>query len=177
MSARFSAGVELSSHLPSYRYYSILYYYYFLLSNSHIAYFIFQHRKTTSPPRHCVMNINRSSMLPDNISIGSGSCDNDAEFNDAIVSTARGGGIDAASAAVSTTDANPVPADKDHNNLERKEEDTKRAVQFPFKLHSLLQQAEKEDRTDVVCWLPGGKAFKVFKKEEFCSDIMPRFFR
>eukprot|EP00934_Nitzschia_sp_Nitz4_P007861 Nitzschia sp. Nitz4//scaffold36_size144017//104895//105668//NITZ4_003107-RA/size144017-processed-gene-0.274-mRNA-1//-1//CDS//3329549519//7851//frame0 len=52
----------------------------------------------------------------------------------------------------------------------------RRGIQFPWKLHELLDRAEKDGHEDVVSWLPNGKAFKVHKKEEFCRDIMPSYF-
>lgn len=52
----------------------------------------------------------------------------------------------------------------------------RRGIQFPWKLHELLEQTEKDGKADVISWLPGGKSFKVHKKEEFCRDIMPAYF-
>ncbi len=52
----------------------------------------------------------------------------------------------------------------------------RRGAQFPWKLHELLEQVEKDGMAQIVSWLPGGKAFKVHKKEEFCSKIMPHYF-
>jgi hypothetical protein len=48
-------------------------------------------------------------------------------------------------------------------------------MQFPWKLHELLEETDK-GHSAVVSWLPGGKAFKVHKKEDFCNEVMPAFF-
>jgi hypothetical protein len=48
-------------------------------------------------------------------------------------------------------------------------------MQFPWKLHELLEETDK-GHSSVVSWLPGGKAFKVHKKDDFCNELMPAFF-
>jgi hypothetical protein len=53
--------------------------------------------------------------------------------------------------------------------------DIRRGMQFPWKLHELLEETGK-GHSSVVSWLPGGKAFKVHKKEDFCDEHMPAFF-
>jgi hypothetical protein len=53
--------------------------------------------------------------------------------------------------------------------------DTHQGMHFPWKLHHLLEETNK-GHSSVVSWLPGGKAFKVHKKEEFCNELMPAFF-
>ena len=52
----------------------------------------------------------------------------------------------------------------------------RRGIQFPWKLHELLEQAERDEKSHIVSWLEDGKSFKVHKKEEFCNDIMPVWF-
>lgn len=47
---------------------------------------------------------------------------------------------------------------------------------FPFKLHSILENAEKMNRVDIVSWLPSGKAFKIHKPKDFADTIMPQYF-
>jgi len=56
------------------------------------------------------------------------------------------------------------------------QKDGRRGAQFPWKLHDLLEQVEKDGMSHIISWLPGGKAFKVHKKEEFCYKIMPHYF-
>ena len=50
-------------------------------------------------------------------------------------------------------------------------------VQFPYKLYAMLDDAEKEQNTHIVRWLPGGKSFVVLLPEDFCKLIMPRYFK
>ena len=49
-------------------------------------------------------------------------------------------------------------------------------LQFPWKLHEMLHLAEKNGKTDIISWLPGGNGFKVHDKEKFCAEIMPGYF-
>ena len=49
-------------------------------------------------------------------------------------------------------------------------------LQFPWKLHEMLHLAEKNRKTNVISWLPGGNGFKVHNKELFCAEIMPGYF-
>jgi hypothetical protein len=53
--------------------------------------------------------------------------------------------------------------------------DNRQGMHFPWKLHELLEKTDK-GHSSVVSWLPGGKAFKVHKKEDFCNELMPAFF-
>ena len=50
------------------------------------------------------------------------------------------------------------------------------ALQFPWKLHRLLEEAELTGDDRVISWLPGSKAFKVHDREEFARRIMPVYF-
>jgi hypothetical protein len=49
-------------------------------------------------------------------------------------------------------------------------------LQFPWKLHQMLQLAEHNQKSDIISWLPGGNGFKVNKKDRFCSEVMPGYF-
>eukprot|EP00536_Pseudo-nitzschia_multiseries_P019331 jgi/Psemu1/232046/e_gw1.4495.2.1 len=40
----------------------------------------------------------------------------------------------------------------------------------------MLHLAEKNGKTDIISWLPGGNGFKVHNKELFCEEIMPGYF-
>jgi hypothetical protein len=53
--------------------------------------------------------------------------------------------------------------------------DNRQGMHFPWKLHQLLEKTGK-GHSSVVSWFPGGKAFKVHKKEDFCNELMPAFF-
>ena len=48
---------------------------------------------------------------------------------------------------------------------------------FPLKLHKLLEQLEKEDKSHIIGWNPDGKSFAVFRPKEFASEIMAKHFR
>lgn len=75
----------------------------------------------------------------------------------------------------SSTEESVLSAEADDKSAEL-EQEGRRGVQFPWKLHSLLVKAEKEGYDHVISWLPDGDAFKVHKKEEFCNNIMPKYF-
>ena len=49
-------------------------------------------------------------------------------------------------------------------------------LKFPARLHGTLESLEKGGRTDIVCWQPHGRAFKVHDKKRFESEILPAFF-
>jgi len=51
--------------------------------------------------------------------------------------------------------------------------------QFPEKLYAILELARSESRgcsSDVVTWLPHGRAFRVLDVDRFMTDIVPTFF-
>lgn len=48
---------------------------------------------------------------------------------------------------------------------------------FPNLLHDLLDEAEKNEESDIVSWRSGGRCFKVHDKERFMKLILPRYFR
>jgi hypothetical protein len=50
------------------------------------------------------------------------------------------------------------------------------ACLFPLRLHQLLDSTEKEDKSRIVSWLPGGKSFKVHDKAAFANKVLPLFF-
>ncbi len=47
---------------------------------------------------------------------------------------------------------------------------------FPWKLHRLLEDVEKDGNAHIVSWLPDGKGFKVHKPREFRENIMKAYF-
>jgi hypothetical protein len=51
------------------------------------------------------------------------------------------------------------------------------SLQFPWKLHEMLDDAEIEGFTYIVSWLPDYNSFKVHDQEAFTSLIMARYFR
>jgi hypothetical protein len=50
-------------------------------------------------------------------------------------------------------------------------------LSFPWKLHRLLEDAEKEGNMHIVSWLPDGKAFKIHKPKEFCKTTIAKYFK
>lgn len=47
---------------------------------------------------------------------------------------------------------------------------------FPFKLHALIDDAEKDGRDDIVSWIQDGKAFQIHKPKEFTNLLLPKHF-
>jgi hypothetical protein len=47
---------------------------------------------------------------------------------------------------------------------------------FPWKLHTLLEEAEREGFHNIVSWVDDGTAFKVHDSDGFVGTIMPNFF-
>jgi hypothetical protein len=51
-------------------------------------------------------------------------------------------------------------------------------IQFPWKLHEMLDNADVEGFSDIVSWLPGSmNSFKVHQPRVFVEGIMPRYFK
>ncbi len=54
----------------------------------------------------------------------------------------------------------------------------KKCIQFPWKLHEMLDNADVEGFSDIVSWLPGStNSFKVYQPGVFVEVIMPRYFK
>lgn len=47
---------------------------------------------------------------------------------------------------------------------------------FPIKLYRMIYEMEKEGRTDVISFLPHGKAFAVHNEATFVKEVLPRYF-
>jgi hypothetical protein len=56
------------------------------------------------------------------------------------------------------------------------EDEQNRPHSFPWKLHEMLEDAEKNNFQDVVSWELDGTAFKVHKHDDFLQRIMPIYF-
>lgn len=50
-------------------------------------------------------------------------------------------------------------------------------ILFPYRLHEMLDDCEKEGKSHIVSWLPNGKAFKVHMVPEFVATILPSYFK
>jgi hypothetical protein len=51
------------------------------------------------------------------------------------------------------------------------------SLSFPFKLHAMLDQLESLGKTDVLSWLPHGRAFRVHNPDVFAKEFMPSYFK
>jgi hypothetical protein len=47
---------------------------------------------------------------------------------------------------------------------------------FPWKLHDMLEEADRHNFSHIVSWEPGGVSFQVHKGDEFFTKIMPLYF-
>ena len=47
---------------------------------------------------------------------------------------------------------------------------------FPWKLYTMLEEAETEHFALIVSWIENGNAFKVHQPEEFVTKVMPNYF-
>ncbi|KAL7579747.1 hypothetical protein ACA910_021889 [Epithemia clementina (nom. ined.)] len=56
------------------------------------------------------------------------------------------------------------------------EEDHPANDTFPFKLHRMLEHAEKNGLEDVISFTPDGRTFAIHKPREFVASIMPKYF-
>lgn len=48
---------------------------------------------------------------------------------------------------------------------------------FPQKLHCMLDQIEREGKSDIVSFFSHGRAFVIHKPKRFEEEVMPRFFK
>lgn len=75
------------------------------------------------------------------------------------------------SASILPTSANNFP------NVEQPITGKKKHVPFPFKLHIMLHQVEKNNLQEIVSWLPHGRAFAIHDIEKFKSVVMGKYFQ
>ena len=47
---------------------------------------------------------------------------------------------------------------------------------FPFKLHTMLEDATKQGFDSDVSWVHDGMAFKIHNRENFAKQVLPRYF-
>lgn len=47
---------------------------------------------------------------------------------------------------------------------------------FPYKLHLMLENAERDNYSHIVSWVKGGTAFKVHDTKAFVARVLPMFF-
>lgn len=75
---------------------------------------------------------------------------------------------------MASPDVTTAPSSKELYNPSKQHQ--RRGVQFPWKLHQLLEDSERNGDATVISWLPDGKAFKVHNKQEFSKRVMPAYF-
>ena len=52
---------------------------------------------------------------------------------------------------------------------------SKRAVSFPIKIMIMLEDVHLKKKTNIVAWMPHGRAFKVFDHDRFETEILPLY--
>ena len=64
-----------------------------------------------------------------------------------------------------------------NNGIIEKQSSTSLNVEkFPMKLHKIVERCEIDGYSDIISWMPHGRSFKIHKRNEFISEIMPRYF-
>ena len=53
---------------------------------------------------------------------------------------------------------------------------TGRLLPFPYRLHHMLEDAEKHGKQDIVSWMPFGRSFKVHKPDRFVKEVASIYF-
>jgi len=51
------------------------------------------------------------------------------------------------------------------------------AYDFPCKLHKMLTDSEADGNAHIFSWLPHGKSFRIHKRREFVSEILPKYYQ
>ena len=47
---------------------------------------------------------------------------------------------------------------------------------FPFKLHTVLEEAKMCGFEDIASWIQDGKAFKIHNRDRFTKEVLPLYF-
>jgi hypothetical protein len=47
---------------------------------------------------------------------------------------------------------------------------------FPWKLHDMLDDMDRQGSQSIVCWQPHGRSFMVHKPKEYVEDVMAHYF-
>jgi hypothetical protein len=76
-------------------------------------------------------------------------------------------------ATASTVHSAPNPKDAPEEEMMN----TNHKLPFPWKLHMLLDEAQRMGYQDIVSWDANGTSFRVYKPIEFCESILVRYFR
>jgi HSF-type DNA-binding len=87
-------------------------------------------------------------------------------------------GITAIAAVAATRTTNTTTSTTKVDPIQQEDTmSTNQKFPFPWKLHTLLEDAENEGYQDIVSWDASGTSFRVHKPIEFCASILGRYFR
>jgi hypothetical protein len=67
-----------------------------------------------------------------------------------------------------------LPQPSDHADTAYKQ--MGRPLPFPYKLHNMLKDVEKDGKEHIVSWVPSGRSFKVHNSSEFVNQVVPFHF-
>ena len=59
----------------------------------------------------------------------------------------------------------------------KKTEDGSEMNLFPWVLHKLLDDSERQGNKKIVAWRPSGTMFKTYQRDQFVNKILPQYFR
>jgi hypothetical protein len=83
----------------------------------------------------------------------------------------------AASTAATTKLSQQVIIEKTYrNNVTASNNDLQRSSQFPFRLHNMLDDAERTGHSHIVSWSPGGESFKIHLPKQLIN-VLQKYFR
>lgn len=77
----------------------------------------------------------------------------------------------------SSSSSSKTSLQSDHHQQQEQQQAGNQSVLFPWKLHEMLQNSNKDNKEGVVSWLPDGKAFKVHNVPDFVKAILPLYFK
>ena len=75
------------------------------------------------------------------------------------------------------TSATSMGAPSNFMSLTQHDELARSTLPFVWKLYEMLEDMERTSREDIVSWVNGGRAFKVYKMTEFVNTIIPKYFK
>jgi hypothetical protein len=80
-----------------------------------------------------------------------------------------------------TTPPKPPTTSFHHDSADNNEEDDQVSSNseqhiFPWKLHTMLEDAERDNLTHIVSWVQDGSAFKVHQSDLFVEKVMRNYF-
>ena len=84
--------------------------------------------------------------------------------------------VDAGKGSV-TKSSESTPPTKPTNSKGTKQHTEQASIQFPWKMHEMLDNATKDGYDDIVSWLPDNKSFKVHMPDAFTKSVMQRYFK